>query len=259
VTSFIALKILGQLVSPMGALVVGLIAWGVLIALRWCRVGRWVLTFSVVQILLFSCYPISSALLGALEDRARAEAAKAPTCCYSAIVVLGGAIGAAVPPQRPLPELFDSSDRVWHAARLFHEGLAPRIIVSGGTYAVETGLLTKAQTEAMAMREFLVALSVPEAAIVMEENSVNTVENMRFTRTLVGVGRVAIVTSAYHMPRAMRRARGAGLNAEAFPTDWQVVSANTPWWEWMMLSASALTDSSIAIKEYLALALDNRT
>ena len=83
-----------------------------------------------------------------LEDAARAEAAKAPACCYDAIVVLGGSIGPAVPPLRPDPQLYDSSDRVWHAARLFHRGVAPRIIVSGGSYAVAMGDAPAEQTEA---------------------------------------------------------------------------------------------------------------
>jgi uncharacterized SAM-binding protein YcdF (DUF218 family) len=93
--------------------------------------------------------------------------------------VLGGSIGPAVPPLRPDPKLFDSSDRVWHAARLFHRGLAPRIIVSGGSYLVETGQAPQTQTEAQAMRQFLVALGVPESAIVMEGKSLNTIENMQ--------------------------------------------------------------------------------
>ena len=63
------------------------------------------------------------------------------------------------------------------------------------------------------MRQFLVALGVPESAIVMEGKSMNTIENMQETRALVGTGRVALVTSGYHMPRALRLARKAGLDA----------------------------------------------
>jgi uncharacterized SAM-binding protein YcdF (DUF218 family) len=163
-----------------------------------------------------------------------------------------------VPPLRPDPELFDSSDRVWHAARLFHRGLAPRIIVSGGSYLVEAGQAPATQTEAVAMRQFLLALGVPEQAIVMEGKSLNTIENMQETRALVGTGRVALVTSGYHMPRALRLARRAGLDAEAFPTDWQVLPSATLWWESLMPSAGPLIGSGIAIREYLAWAFDYR-
>jgi uncharacterized SAM-binding protein YcdF (DUF218 family) len=259
VNSFVVLKILAQFASPMGVFAAGLVAGAVLVLLRLPRLGRLVAGLAIAQLVILSLYPVSNALMLPLEDEARAAAASAPACCYDAIVVLGGGIGPAVPPLRPDPELFDSSDRVWHAARLFHRGLAPRIVVSGGSYLVETGQAPQTQTEAMAMRQFLVALGVPDSAIVMEGKSINTIENMEETRALVGTGRVALVTSGYHMPRALRLARRAGLNAEAFPTDWQALPGTSPWWEALTPSVGALIASGIAIREYLALAFDYRS
>jgi uncharacterized SAM-binding protein YcdF (DUF218 family) len=259
VNSFIILRILGQFASPMGVFTAGLIVGAVLILFRLPRLGRLIAALAIAQFIVFSLYPVSNALMLPLEDKARAEAAAAPTCCYEAIVVLGGSIGPAVPPLRPDPELFDSSDRVWHAARLFHRGLAPRIIVSGGSYLVESGQAPPTQTEAVAMRQFLVALGVPESAIVMEGKSINTIENMQETRALVGTARVALVTSGFHMPRALRLARKVGLDAEAFPTDWQVLPSTSPWWESLMPSVGALSASGVAIREYLAWAFDYRS
>ena len=257
--SFIILKILAQFASPMGVFTAGLVAAAVLALLRLPRLARLVAGVAIAQLIVFSLSPVSDALMLPLEDEARAEAAAAPACCYEAIVVLGGSIGPAVPPLRPDPELFDSSDRVWHAARLFHRGLAQRIVVSGGSYLVESGKAPPTQTEAVAMRQFLVALGVPESAIVMEGKSVNTIENMQETRALVGTGHVALVTSGYHMPRALRLARKAGLDAAAFPTDWQVLPAASPWWESLTPSVGALAASGTAIREYLALAFDHRS
>ena len=257
--SFIILKILAQFASPMGVFTAGLIAGAALSLLRWPRLGRLVAGVAIAQLIAFSLYPVSDALMRPLEDKARAEAASAPTCCYEAIVVLGGSIGPAVPPLRPDPELTDSSDRLWHAARLFHRGLAPRIIVSGGSYLVESGQAPSAQTEAMAMRQFLLALGVPESAIVMEGKSINTIGNMQETRALVGTGRVALITSGYHMPRALRLARKVGLEADAFPTDWQVSPTPPPVWDSLMPSVGALATSGLAIREYLAWAFDYRS
>jgi uncharacterized SAM-binding protein YcdF (DUF218 family) len=258
VTSFIALKFLSYLASPMGAFVAGLVASVVLAVLRFRRLARLVAGLAIAQLIFFSLAAVSNALLLPLEDEARAEAAAAPACCYDAIVVLGGSIGPALPPLRPDPQLFDSSDRVWHAARLFHRGVAPRIIVSGGSYAVESGQAPPTQTEAMAMRQFLVALGVPEDRIVMEGKSLNTIGNMRETRALVGTAQVALVTSAFHMPRALRLAREAELNAAAFPTDWQALPLEGPFWEYLLPSVGGLAGSGIAIKEYLARAFDYR-
>lgn len=255
---FVLLKILGQFAAPLGVLTVGLIAGAVLSLLRWKRLARLVAGVALVQFIAFSLYPVSDALMLPLENEARAAAATAPACCYEAIVVLGGSIGPASPPLRPDPELFDAADRVWHAARLYHRGVAPRIIVSGGSYLVEIGQAPPAQTEAAAMRQFLLALGVPDSAIVMEGKSINTIGNMEEARALVGTGRVALVTSGYHMPRALRLARKAGLAVEAFPTDWQVVSGPSPWWDSLLPSVGALAVSGLAIREYLAWAFDFR-
>jgi uncharacterized SAM-binding protein YcdF (DUF218 family) len=259
VTGFLFLKFLAALATPMGVLTVGLVGGAVLCLFRWRRIGQLIAALAILQLLVFSLGPVAAALLGSLEDTARAEAAAAPACCYDAIVVLGGSVGPAMPPFRPDPELFDSADRVWHAARLFHRGLAPRIIVSGGSYMVESGRAPAEQTEAMAMRQFLVALGVPEDRIVMEGKSLNTIENMRETRALIGVAPVALVTSAFHMPRALRLAQRAGLNAAAFPTDWQILPDGLAWWDYVVPSVGALAFSSLALKEYLALAFDYRS
>jgi uncharacterized SAM-binding protein YcdF (DUF218 family) len=259
VDTFIALKALAYFASPMGVFVAGLVAGGALALLRMPRLGRLVFGLAVAQLIVFSSSMVSDALLLPLENEARAEAAAAPACCYDAIVVLGGSIAPAIPPVRPDPELFDSSDRVWHAARLFHRGVAPRIIVSGGSYQVEAGKAPATQTEAVAMRQFLLALGVPEDRIVMEGKSLNTIGNMRETRALVGTARVALVTSAFHMPRALRLARKAGLEVAAFPTDWQVLPTSGPWWESLLPSVGGLAASGVAIKEYLAWAFDFRS
>ena len=59
----------------------------------------------------------------------------------------------AVPPFLMEPDLADAADRVWYAARLYHRGVARRIIVSGGSFvASEAGPAT---SEAEAMRRFL--------------------------------------------------------------------------------------------------------
>jgi uncharacterized SAM-binding protein YcdF (DUF218 family) len=259
VNSYIVLKILAYVASPMGAFTAGLIVAAVLSLFRLPRLGRLVAVLAIGQLAVFSMTLVSDPLMRRLEDEARAQAAQAPACCYDAIVVLGGSIGAAIPPMRPDPQLFDSSDRVWHAARLFHRGVAPRIITSGGSYAVQSGEAPPTQSEAVAMRQFLLALGVPDDRIVMEGRSVNTIENMQETRALVGTERVALVTSGYHMPRALRLARRAGLNAEAFPTDWQVLGDAGWSWEQLLPSTVGLTRSTTAIKEYLALAFDYRT
>ena len=86
----------------------------------------------------------------------------------------------------------------------------------------------------------------------------NTFENIRNLRQMVGDARVALVTSAYHMPRAMKLARQAGLNIGAFPTDWRLPPEARPSWENWAPSVAALAWSTTSLREHLALLLDRR-
>ena len=84
------------------------------------------------------------------------------------------------------------------------------------------------------MRVFLIDLGVPADAITDEAKALNTIENIRNVRAIIGKGRVALVTSAYHMPRALQLAARAGLDVGAFPTDYQAVPAvRLPWDNWL--------------------------
>jgi uncharacterized SAM-binding protein YcdF (DUF218 family) len=254
--TFTLLKFLTQFVMPPASMAVGLLLAWVLALVGLPRFSMTVAVFAIAQTMVMSFPPVADTLVDALQDKARAAAAQAPTCCYDAIVVLGGGVTPAVPPFLTEPDLADAADRVWYAAQLFHRGIARRIIVSGGSLSpVKAGPAT---TEAEAMRRFLIDLGVPSEAIVSEGNSLNTLANIRNVRAIVGDGRVALVTSAYHMPRALKIARQGNLNVAAFPTDWRLPSEARPSWENWVPSIAAMAWSSISLREHVALLLDRR-
>ena len=254
-TSFIVLKILSSLILPPASLAAAAILFLLLWPLRRRRLATTLLTLAVAETAILSFPPASDALMAHLENEARAAAASAPRCCFDAIVVLGGGIIPAMPPARTFPDLNDSADRMWLAARLFHQGIAPRVIVSGGGFmAREDGTMT----EAAAMRLFLIDLGVPSDAIVAEDRSINTIENIRYVRRMVGDGRVALVTSAYHMPRALLIAEREKLAVAAFPTDFRALRATRPVWDNWIPSAESLFIGCLAARELLAINLDWR-
>jgi uncharacterized SAM-binding protein YcdF (DUF218 family) len=256
VDAFVLLKILASLIMPPGALAVGVVLALLLALVRWRRLSRIVLGLAIAYTLVLAFQPVGDVLMRHLEDQARAAEREAPPCCYDAIVVLGGGIAAAHPPQQPLPDLTENADRIWQAARLWRRGAAPRIIVTGGSFLAQHG--GPATTEAEAMRVFLLDLGVPTEAIIDEGEALNTIDNIRNVRTIVGDGRVALVTSAFHMPRALQLATRAGLRAAAFPTDYQAVTAKRlPWDNWLP-SLEGLRLSTAALKEIVALNLDFR-
>ena len=255
--TFVLLKFLGQLALPPASLALGLVVAGALALLGLRRLAKLAAVLAIAQLLVLSLPPVADALMKPLQDEARAAAKVAPACCYDAIVVLGGGIAPAAPPYTPEPDLNDSADRIWQAARLFHRGVAPRIIVSGGGPQARPGD-PKVMSEAEAMRIFLLDLGVPSEAIVLEDRSLNTIQNIRGVRELVKGGRTALVTSASHVPRALRLARTAGLNVEVFPTDWVPPAEVRASWENWLPSLGALQMSSAALWEIMANAFDRR-
>ncbi len=251
---FVLLKFVSNLVLPPASTVAGVLIGAVLIVGGLRRTGRTIFLVAVLQGILFSLPPVADLLIAPLEREAREAAQLAEPCCYSAIVLLGGAVVPASPAWMPSFHLLEGADRIVYAAQLFHSGVASRIVVSGGRVDADP----VGSTEAEAMKDMLVLLGVPVDAIIAEDRSRNTLDNIAFVHQLVLDERVALVTSGYHMPRAMKIAREAGLKAFAFPTDWQVPAEVRPAWENWLPTIGADRDSFLALREYLALALDKR-
>lgn len=245
-----------QWAMPPASLAVGIIVGLLAMIVGWRRLGYLIVGSVIAETLLFSFPPAVSILLRVLEDRALIGAETSARCCYDAIVVLGGSVAPASPPTRNTPRLTAASDRLWQAARLYHDGVSRRIIVSGGSFATLEG--NKSAPEAEAMRIFLLDLGVPSDAIVLEGQSRDTIENIQNVRTIVKDGRVLLVTSAYHMLRAMRIATAAELHATPYPVDFHGLNLPVTSWRNWTFSAAAMEDANLALHEILALTFDHR-
>lgn len=258
----ILIKILTWMASPTGFLVWGSTLGAILGITRWRRTSKVLVILAVSQLIVFASPMISERLMGGLEERARGLESKNKKAerllsaeRYAAIVLLGGATAPAQPPHRPHPDLGNAADRIWHAARLYREGLAPKIIVSGGR---SPGLEKRKdiQTEAQSMAMLLTDLGIPATALILEEEARSTRENASFTKNLVKNNRVALVTSAFHMPRSVASFEKEGVNVDAYPTDFQIAPETKPLWARVLPTASALEESETALKEYLALLIN---
>lgn len=187
---------------------------------------------------------------GGLESRYPPRAADVLPVA-DVIVVLGGGIDVPFAP-RVYPDLGAGADRVWHGARLYHAGKAPRILVSGGMLPWrQTGL-----TEAEAMQAFLIALGVPRSAILLESTSATTRDNAVETARVmadIGLESAILVTSALHMRRAEGSFRAAGISAVPAATDHEVVNDGPLTPLDLLPQADALESSSRALKELIGL------
>lgn len=180
-----------------------------------------------------------------------------------AIVVLGGGTEAQVYP-RQMPEVNGAGDRIIYAAKLFKEGKADHILVSGGNI---TWLGGRTTSPAQDMADLLVLMGVPESAIWLQGKSQNTYEDALYSNEMLkekGATSVLLVTSAIHMPRAAALFAKQGVQFTPVPTDYSVSQA-----EWddlihgtlaaqiinVVPSASYMKMTTTAMKEIIGLAV----
>jgi uncharacterized SAM-binding protein YcdF (DUF218 family) len=240
-----------DLVSPLGtALLLALLAAVLTLAGRsrasWRGAARWVAGLAVGWLWLWSTPVASHALRAWLEAQA-GPAAVQDVPAAPVIVVLGDGIRGPRAPERPYPDLTQAADRVWHAARLYHAGKAPWVLVSGGTVRpVDV-------SEAQSMQIFLQDLGVPATAVIQEPDSLNTGTNALHTARLLrvrGVDRVILVTSALHMRRARLEFEAQGLQVHPAPADFEALWRRHDARDWLP-RAEALEGSARAFKECL--------
>lgn len=242
-------KIISQLAYPLNlSLWLALLALVLLVA-SWRRLGVVVLGLAVAWLWLWSLPVVSDGLQRSLEGRFANTVLEALPDA-EAVILLGGGVRGA-PLDWPYPDLGASADRVWHAARLYHGGKAPLVVISGGGQT----WLGERQSEAQAMQQLLEDLGVPRQAMVQEPNSANTHENALFTAQLLqerGIRKALLVTSAQHMSRAVAAFRAAGMEVVPAPADFEVMPEPSHLLRWLP-DAAALEGSTRAIKEFLGI------
>jgi uncharacterized SAM-binding protein YcdF (DUF218 family) len=236
------------LLSPLGLW----IALTVLAGLGFFGRRQWrarILVLAHLQLLVFSLPWVADTLLGRLEDEARLLQANRPLPKQvDAIVVLGGGLEGRYTGVREMPDLNDAGDRMWQGAQLYKQGVAKRMVLSGGQFAVDP----RKEAEAPGMKIFMLDMGVPENAILVEGDSRTTFENALRTRELLGKGarNIALVTSAFHMGRSVLWFEKAGFTVYPVRTDIRVLHESRSFWEWLP-KPQALDENTLAIKEYL--------
>lgn len=134
-----------------------------------------------------------------------------------AIVVMGAAQFNGIP-----SAVFQA--RLDTARRLFEEGAAPLIVVSGGKMAGDEF------TEAEAGRNYLVNLGVPESVILLEHLSTDTEESLTNVAGVLeplGITDILVVSDGFHLYRSALHARGNGLSPSGNAADASPIEQGT--------------------------------
>ena len=208
-------KLLGRLAMPTG--LVWLLLWALIFKAFWEKQNKAVFVFSgiLVAYTLAGNVWLGGVLTGTLEDEWMDVVAQKHEPFEAVLVLGGGATGDA-----DYAQVNDAGDRVVLGARLYHRGLTPLLVTSGssipglGSYVDVSEATTAIWTE----------LGVPESAILRMPEPKNTREEIAGIKELMkekGWERVGLVTSAWHMRRAMKLAESQGVNLHPVPADFR--------------------------------------
>jgi len=215
---FIFSKILGFFAFPSNFLVVMGIAGACLLLTRYRRSALALLIGSVAMLGVLGLSPVSNVLLLTLTERFPAwEAGRIDP---DGVIVLGGAIDPEVSFARGAIEVDASGERVLALLMLARRFPNSRIVFSGGS----ANFLMDPVPESQLARSLLAQFEMTGERFIFEEESRTTWENARNTYRLLKPkpgARYLLVTSAFHMPRAVGAFRMAGFEVEAFPVDWR--------------------------------------
>jgi len=231
--------------SPSNAIVVFILVSILLQTIsHFTNIGR-IFDFICLFVLIsFVVFPCGYVLLGGLQMRFPQFLPDGEPVC--GIIVLGGVLSAVGSPDSVRWEPTGAVARLFETAKLAEDFLNARVLVSAGPEHAKGGV-----SEADGIAKYLVTMGVNADRLILEHRSRDTFENAQFSYALVHPEpgeRWLLVTSAYHMPRAIGCFRKAGFNVVAAPADRQLRQSPGSW------SVSRnLSKLDLATREYLGL------
>lgn len=226
----------------------------VLLVLAWWAVPhqpklarRWV-GAGLVLLALLGWQPLPDALIRPLENQYPVPAE--PLQAYAGLIVLGGALdhprSFVQHAQVPINE---AAERMTVPLALMRVHPDWRWVFSGGEGRMQTTGITES---AMALA-FMKEQGIEQHRLVLEDRSRTTRENASETARRLGADcqkSWLLVTSAWHMPRAMSEFEAVGCRVTAYPVDFRTGS-DTPWTEYAL--ARSVLHWQLALHEWLGL------
>ena len=207
------------LVAQPGNLLVLLLVLGtVLLFTSWRRFGRWLMVAVALAMLAITVLPVGSWVLAPLEDRFP-PLTRMPDR-VDGVIMLGGAVSTFLTAERGQPTVNEHAERFLAFADLARRYPQAKLVFAGGGPMLKGG----AFREADASREVLEWMGMDTSRVIFERESRNTFENAVNAKALVHPipGETWIlVTSAFHMPRAVGLFRAQGWPVVPDPVDYR--------------------------------------
>jgi uncharacterized SAM-binding protein YcdF (DUF218 family) len=180
------------------------------------------LVFTLATIAL-GLLPIASYILLPLEERFPPFRDDGKP--VDGIVLLGGSVEASDSAARGSIVANESAERVLDTIQLAHRYPTARILISGGGGTV----FGDGAAEAPIIAGYFKSIGIDPARILVEDRSRTTAENATFSRELAKPRegeRWLLVTSAWHMPRAVGVFRKAEFTTAPYPVDFRTAGGS---------------------------------
>lgn len=181
-------------------------------------------TVPYVLLVVFSLPAVAYLLVGSLEWQYPGLERRPEDT--QAIVVLSSGVRRPDGPRRGFELDEDSLNRCLRAAEVYREGKPCPVVATGGP--APDG--DPDHSVAAAMGDFLVQLGVRRQDLILEEHASSTHENAVNTAKLLqkrGLRRIVLVTTATHLPRAVRCFQKQGLEPTACGAGFKATPGST--------------------------------
>lgn len=166
----------------------------------------------------------------------------------SVIVVLGGGYNDLSPEYGTSGSLMPVAEkRAIYGLELSRKYDLPLIFSGGRAFDSRVD-----DSEASAARRLWLSLGFDKRRITLETESLDTKDNAAGVKTLVPGQNVVLVTSAFHMPRAILSFEKAGIKAVPAPTDYRAKRSTLTWADFLP-DAAHLEISRLALHEYIGI------
>ena len=136
---------------------------------------------------------------------------------YSSIILLGGFVSRD---EAGNGHFNWATDRFSKATMLLEEGKATHLLFTGGNADINPDGFT----EASFVKTELKRLNIPDSSILLEDKARNTLENAAYSKVLLQKENLKppylLVTSAFHMRRALLIFKKAGMKVDPYPCNY---------------------------------------
>jgi uncharacterized SAM-binding protein YcdF (DUF218 family) len=222
------------------------------VALCWTRlvnVGRRLALTCVVLLLAFGLSPLANWLILPLEMRFPVPDLTGKQ--IDGIIVLGGTVQERQTLAHGVLAINDAGERIIAMADLARRYPTARVIFTGGAGSYSNA----PKPEAEVVQQQLGTLGLAADRVLIESQSLNTVENAIFSKRMVQpkTGETwLLVTSAWHMPRSIGIFRNVSWDVVAYPVDFR-----TAGWQDATRGFSSVSEglrrTEVATREWLGL------